>query len=198
MTLPNKLTVARLVMAPVFFIVFNLRYWVGEELTVASSVLCLILFVLIESTDLLDGKIARRRHLVTDLGKVMDPFGDTLAHLTYFYCFVLAGIMPSWVMAVIMYREFAILFIRLLMVGQGHVMPANMWGKSKTVTYAVGGVLGILYLFLSAVMPGAGFLSGWRAFMSFVFVLSALASVVSFLNYIRLIVRDGSLRNMTR
>ena len=121
MTLPNKLTVGRLVMAPLFFIMFNLRYWVGPQVTMFSSIACLILFVAIELTDLLDGKIARRYHLVTDLGKVMDPFGDTLSHLTYFVCFMMSGIMPSWVFVVIMYREFAILFVRLLMVSQGHV-----------------------------------------------------------------------------
>lgn len=197
MTLPNKLTVGRLVMAPLFFIMFNLRYWVGPQVTMFSSIVCLILFVAIELTDLLDGKIARRYHLVTDLGKVMDPFGDTLSHLTYFVCFMMSGIMPSWVFVVIMYREFAILFVRLLMVSQGHVMPANMWGKSKTVTYAVGGVLGILYLFLASMMDVSR-LSPFYACMQVVFVLSAIASVVSFLNYIRLIIRDGSLSQMTR
>ena len=197
MTLPNKLTVGRLVMAPLFFIMFNLRYWVGPQVTMFSSIVCLILFVAIELTDLLDGKIARRYHLVTDLGKVMDPFGDTLSHLTYFVCFMMSGIMPSWVFVVIMYREFAILFVRLLMVSQGHVMPANMWGKSKTVTYAVGGVLGILYLFLASMMDVSR-LSPFYACMQVVFVLTAIASVVSFLNYIRLIIRDGSLSQMTR
>lgn len=197
MTLPNKLTVGRLVMAPLFFIMFNLRYWVGPQVTMFSSIVCLVLFVAIEMTDLLDGKIARHYHLVTDLGKVMDPFGDTLSHLTYFVCFMISGIMPSWVFVVIMYREFSILFIRLLMVSQGHVMPANMWGKSKTVTYAVGGVLGILYLFLASMME-ASRLSAFFTCMQVVFVLSAIASVVSFLNYIRLIIRDGSLSQMTR
>ncbi len=197
MTLPNKLTVGRLVMAPLFFIMFNLRYWVGSQVTMLSSIVCLVLFVAIEMTDLLDGKIARHYHLVTDLGKVMDPFGDTLSHLTYFVCFMISGIMPSWVFVVIMYREFAILFIRLLMVSQGHVMPANMWGKSKTVTYAVGGVLGIFYLLLASMME-AGQLSAFYTCMQVVFVLSAIASVVSFLNYIRLIIRDGSLSQMTR
>jgi CDP-diacylglycerol--glycerol-3-phosphate 3-phosphatidyltransferase len=86
MTLPNKLTVVRLVLSPVFFIVFNLRFWIGQGATDLSTILCLVLFCVIELTDLLDGKIARKRHLVTDLGKVMDPFGDTLAHLTYIVC----------------------------------------------------------------------------------------------------------------
>ncbi len=197
MTLPNKLTVARLVMAPMFFLAFNVRNWLGPAYTVHSSIACLVLFVLIELTDLLDGQIARRRGLVTDLGKVMDPFGDTLSHLTYFACFMMSSIMPSLVFIIIMYREFAILFVRLLMVSQGHVMPANKWGKSKTVTYAVGGVLGILYLFLASMMD-ENVLAPIYLLMQVVFVLSAVASVVSFLNYIRLIVRDGSLGKMTR
>ncbi len=198
MTLPNRLTVARLVLSPVFFIVFNLRYWIGEGAYDLSTILCLVLFCVIELTDLFDGKIARKQHLVTDLGKVMDPFGDTLAHLTYFVCFMIARIMPSWVFIIIMYREFSILFVRMLMISQGKVMPANMFGKTKTVTYAVGGVLGILYLAFSRWMEGAYWLNGYSILLTVVFVLCAFASLFSFVVYAVKIHKDGSLSHMTR
>lgn len=199
MTLPNKLTVARLVLAPIFFIAFNLRFWIGSQATVLSSVLCLILFACIESTDLLDGKIARKYHLVTDLGKLLDPFGDVLAHLTYFFCFVLAGIMQPWVFIIILYRELGQTFLRMMLATQGKVMPANMWGKSKTVSYAVGGVLGIFYLLFAAVIPEASWLRPYYAFMHyFVFILCAVASLGSWMVYLYRVHKEGSLKGMTR
>jgi CDP-diacylglycerol--glycerol-3-phosphate 3-phosphatidyltransferase len=197
MTLPNKLTVSRLVMAPFFYVAFTLPRWIPGSENV-STALCLILFCAIELTDLLDGRIARARHLVTDLGKVMDPFGDALSHLTYFVCFMMAGIMPSWVFLVIMYREFGISFVRMLMIREGQVMPANKWGKSKTVMYAASGVLGILYLALERWVSGASWLPAYRTVLTVVFVLCAIASVGSFLIYIVKIVKNGSLSKMTR
>lgn len=197
MTLPNKLTVARLVMAPLFFISFNIPVWTGNGGNV-STILTLVLFAAIELTDLLDGKIARARHLVTDLGKVMDPFGDALAHLTYFACFMMASIMPSWVFILIMYREFGILFVRLMMVSQGQVMPANKWGKSKTVMYALSGVMGILYLAFQRWFSDASWLSAYGSVLSVVFVLCAIASVGSFIIYVMKIKANGSLSKMTK
>jgi len=181
-------------MSPLFFIAFNLR----KDAPDLSTVLCLVLFIAIELTDLLDGKIARKYHLVTDLGKVMDPFADTFAHLTYFVCFMMCGIMPSWVFIIVMYREFSILFIRMLMISQGKVMPANKYGKAKTVTYAASGVLGILYLAFVRWMPDAVWLKGYFTMLSVVFVLCAAASLFSFLVYISIIRKNGSLSKMTR
>lgn len=199
MNLPNKLTVARLVMAPIFFIVFNLPVWVGNELLATISiVLVLILYVLMELTDLLDGKIARKYHLVTDLGKVMDPFADTLSHLTYFVCLMSVAVMPSWAFIIIMWREFSISFLRMLMMGKGKAVAANIWGKSKTVLYAVTSVLGMIYYALLRFMAGASFLPAFHVVLTVLFALAAVASVASFLTYVKAILRDGSLSSMTR
>ena len=81
MNLPNKLTVIRLAMVPVFLISFIISQRVSF-LAVPAMVICLICYAVAELTDLMDGKIARKRGLVTDLGKVMDPFADTLSHVT--------------------------------------------------------------------------------------------------------------------
>ena len=83
MNLPNKLTVIRLAMVPVFLISFIVSQNL-PSLAVPCMVVCLICYLIAEITDLMDGKIARKRGLVTDLGKVMDPFADTLSHVTYF------------------------------------------------------------------------------------------------------------------
>ena len=101
MNLPNKLTVLRLVMVPVFFIAFSLPTWFGEATRTISIILMLICYVTAELSDFLDGKIARKYKLVTDLGKVMDPFADTLSHLTFFVCFYGSGIMPGLALIII-------------------------------------------------------------------------------------------------
>ena len=87
MNLPNKLTVIRLVMVPVFLISFIISQKI-PFLAIPAMAICLVCYVVAELTDLMDGKIARKRGLVTDLGKVMDPFADTLSHVTYFVCFL--------------------------------------------------------------------------------------------------------------
>ncbi|MBQ0072313.1 MAG: CDP-diacylglycerol--glycerol-3-phosphate 3-phosphatidyltransferase, partial [Spirochaetales bacterium] len=144
MNLPNKLTVTRLVLVPIFFLAFQLGIHI-PSLSVICTVIVLIAYAVAELSDLLDGKTARKYNLVTDLGKVMDPFADTLTHVTYFVCFMNYGIMPSWAFIIIMWREFSILFMRMLLAKYAGVsMPANIFGKSKTVLYAADTLLAII------------------------------------------------------
>ncbi|MDY4888937.1 MAG: CDP-diacylglycerol--glycerol-3-phosphate 3-phosphatidyltransferase [Sphaerochaetaceae bacterium] len=198
MNIPNKLTVSRLVMAPLFFICFNLPYWFGYGLEDISVILVLAIFVLNELSDLLDGKIARKRNLITDLGKVMDPFADTFSRITYFVCLMECGIMPSIAFIVILWRELGMLFVRMLMMGKGKPVPANIFGKSKAVLYAVSGVAGILLYAMERWFEGASWLSACGIAVTLLFYLAAVSSVASFLIYIRFIISDGSLKNMTR
>ena len=172
MNLPNKLTVLRLIMVPVFFISFCLP-------------------------DLLDGKIARKYNLVTDLGKVMDPFADTLSHLTFFACFYGMGIMPSLAFIIIMWREFSILFLRMLMMGKGKAVAANIWGKSKTVLYAVVSILSIAYIVASHFIPGT-WQDPYFIVLTVLFYLAALASLLSFTTYLSAILKSRALSGMTR
>ena len=146
MNLPNKLTVLRLIMVPVFFISFCLPEWFGEGARAVSVIMMLICYATAELSDLLDGKIARKHNLVTDLGKVMDPFADTLSHLTFFVCFYSLGLMPSLALIIIIWREFSMNFMRMLMMGKGKAVAANIWGKSKTVLYAIDSILSIAYI----------------------------------------------------
>ena len=106
MNLPNKLTVLRLVMVPVFLIAYLISKLGFSGSSAVSAVLMLICYATAELTDLFDGKIARKHGLVTDLGKVMDPYADTLSHLTFFVCFMDSGLMPVWAFLIIMWREF--------------------------------------------------------------------------------------------
>ncbi|MFA5674571.1 MAG: CDP-diacylglycerol--glycerol-3-phosphate 3-phosphatidyltransferase [Thermovirgaceae bacterium] len=198
MNVANKLTVSRLIMAPLFFISFHLPVWVSADLSGLSAVLIILLWIGTEMTDLLDGQIARRAKMVTDLGKVMDPFADTISRMTYFVCFVSASMMPIWAFILIMWRELSILFIRMLMMGKGTAVAANIWGKTKAVLYSVSGALGVLYVALGVWAPGSAALGWAQVAMLPIFGLSALASVVSLLIYVKAVLSSGALSSMSR
>jgi len=198
MNIPNKLTVSRLIMAPLFFIVFFLPVWFGPSLNVVSVVLLLLLYIMTELSDLLDGIIARKYHLITDLGKVMDPFADTLSRLTYFICLVGVQVMPVWAFAIIMWREFSIVFLRMLMMGTGKAVAANIWGKSKAVMYAISGLAGILYVAALRLLENNDWLVWAEPILLVIFSLAALASLASFITYIAAIARDGALSHLSR
>ena len=197
MNLPNKLTVLRLIMVPVFFISFCLPQWFGEGAEVISVIMMLVCYLTAELSDLLDGKIARKYNLVTDLGKVMDPFADTLSHLTFFACFYGMGIMPSLAFIIIMWREFSILFLRMLMMGKGKAVAANIWGKIKTVMYAVVSILSIAYIVMSHFIPGE-WQNPYSLVLTVMFYLAALASLLSFTTYLSAILKSRALSGMTR
>lgn len=197
MNLPNKLTVLRLIMVPVFFISFCLPQWFGEGAEVISVIMMLVCYLTAELSDLLDGKIARKYNLVTDLGKVMDPFADTLSHLTFFACFYGMGIMPSLAFIIIMWREFSILFLRMLMMGKGKAVAANIWGKSKTVLYAVVSILSIAYIVASHFILGT-WQDPYSIVLTVLFYIAALASLLSFTTYLSAILKSRALSGMTR
>lgn len=127
MNLPNKLTIARVIMIP-FFVVFMLTGWGGN----ASKWISLILFIIASLTDLLDGHIARKHNLVTNFGKFMDPLADKLLVCAAMICLVEMGKIPSWIVIVIISREFIISGFRLIASDNGRVIAASYWGKFKT------------------------------------------------------------------
>ena len=194
MTTANKLTVLRLILVPFFFIWFFVPAFTGIP-GVLYAVVLVVLYAVAELTDLLDGKIARASGQVTDLGKVMDPFADVMSHLTYFTCFLVSGLMPVWAFAVIMWREFSQSFLRMLMMGKGKPMAANIFGKAKTCLYAGVSIFGIAVRALI-------YIDNYRAWMGTAMTvlcyLAAFASVMSFAIYIRAVVKAGTLKDMTR
>ncbi len=127
MNLPNKLTIARIVMIP-FFVVFMLTGWGGS----ASKWIALALFIIASLTDLLDGHIARKHNLVTNFGKFMDPLADKLLVCAAMICLVEMGRIPSWIVIIIISREFIISGFRLIASDNGRVIAASYWGKFKT------------------------------------------------------------------
>jgi len=193
--LPNKLTVSRLIMAPLFFIAYFLPGWVNapnpDVLITFSSWTLIVLCIAIELSDLLDGIIARRMNLITDLGKVLDPFADVISRITYFLCLAYSGIMPLWIFIIILYRELSVIFLRMIMMKRGVAMAANIWGKAKAVLYAVSGFAGIILAFLIRSIPDAEWLSTFQSVLFVLFVITAAASVISFITYLRPVIRSG-------
>jgi len=140
MTLPMALTVSRLVLAPVFFVLFELA---GRGPSWLLAPVCVV-FAVMEISDLLDGHAARTLKLESEIGKVLDPFADSLSRLTYFVAFAGAGILPLWILLILIYRDVTVAYIRV-MVSRGSVlMPARASGKVKAWVYAVAGIGGIV------------------------------------------------------
>ena len=128
MNLPNKLTILRVIMIP-FFVFFMLSpYFPGYGNYIAA-----VIFVVASLTDMLDGKIARKYHLVTNFGKFMDPLADKLLVCAAMICLIETGQLASWIVIVIISREFIISGFRLIASDNGVVIAASYWGKFKTV-----------------------------------------------------------------
>ena len=140
MNLPNKLTTLRVIMIP--FFVFFLLWQNGENYT--FRMIALALFIIASLTDLLDGKIARKYNLVTNFGKFMDPLADKLLVCSALICLIELGQLPSWMVIVIISREFIISGFRLIASDNGVVIAASYWGKFKTTFQMVSVVLLIL------------------------------------------------------
>jgi len=183
MNLANTLTIGRLVLAPVFFVLVFLPVWAGV-FQVGSVALLWIIFAAIEISDAADGKIARSRDEVTDLGKVMDPFADVISRLTYFVAFTAIGIMPAWILLVILYREYGIVFIRLLLIRKGVALAARPGGKIKAVLYAVSGGAGIALITIERIGVLPQIFDGMFMFAQIVYVAAALFAIGSFVDYL--------------
>ena len=127
MNLPNKLTVFRVILV-VPFVVLLLGQYSQYSNWIATAI-----FIIACLTDLLDGKIARKNNLVTNFGKFMDPLADKLLVSAAMICLIELGRIPSWVVVIIISREFIISGFRLIASDNGIVIAASMWGKYKTV-----------------------------------------------------------------
>lgn len=147
MNLPNKLTVARIIATP-FFMFAMIASFKG------NFIVALVLFIAASLTDMLDGKIARKYNLVTDFGKFLDPLADKMLTTSAFLGFLWFDICPGivWIVFIVLFREFMITSLRLVAVGSGRVIAANMWGKAKTVSQMAAIILTLLVLAVKSVV----------------------------------------------
>lgn len=157
MNLPNKLTVFRIILIPIFMLLLAITWpWgqivIGGAVIPRQQLIAAIIFIVASLTDMLDGKIARKNHLVTNFGKFADPLADKMLVMTAFIFLVSLGKAPAWVVAIIVCRELAVTGLRLLIVEQnGQVMAAAMPGKIKTTTQ----MLAIIFLLLNDIFFAA-------------------------------------------
>ena len=130
MNLPNKLTIFRVILIVPFIILLlgGQAGWFGEN-TFVTDMIALAIFIIASLTDLIDGKIARKYNLITDFGKFMDPLADKLLVCS---AMIEMNRIPSWVVIIIIAREFIISGFRLIASDNGVVIAASYWGKFKT------------------------------------------------------------------
>ena len=146
MNLPNKLTVLRILMIPVFIVLAVAPLdWgdliIGGTALPITQLVAAIIFAVASITDWLDGKIARKHNLVTNFGKFADPLADKMLVMTAFIVLVEQGKAAAWIVAIIVCRELAVTGLRLLLVEGGEVMAAAWPGKVKTATQMVAIIL---------------------------------------------------------
>lgn len=139
MNLPNKLTLLRVVLVPIFMAFMMLH-------TQWAYIVGLAVFIIASLTDMLDGKIARSRNLITTFGKFADPLADKMLTTAAFLIFMHYNFIGPWPIFIILVREFAVSGIRLAAAADGEVIAASMWGKFKTVTQMISIIAGALLM----------------------------------------------------
>jgi len=167
MNLPNKLTILRVVLVPVFVIFMHIPGEWGRWAALA-------VFIIASLTDTADGYIARKYNLVTDFGKFMDPLADKLLVSAAMICLIIKGLLPAWIVIVIISREFIISGFRLIAAEKGIVIAASWWGKIKTVVQMV---------MICALLINAG--AAWfRALEQILIYAALILTIVSLVDYI--------------
>lgn len=137
MNLPNKITVSRIFLIPVFLIFLLAPLPLGETeiagaVLLNSHLIATAIFIFASVTDWIDGYIARKHNLVTNLGKFLDPLADKLLVTSAFVSLVELGSAPAWIVVIILSREFAVTGLRLVASSEGEVLAASNLGKLKT------------------------------------------------------------------
>mgnify|MGYP003243110398 CR=1 FL=1 len=130
LNLPNKLTLIRMFLAPIYLALMLIEF-------PCHYIVALAVFAVASLTDMLDGKIARKNNLITVFGKLLDPLADKMLTTAALLAFMREGWCSIWIVMIVLTREFAVAGVRLIATAQGIVIPANYWGKAKTVSQMV-------------------------------------------------------------
>ncbi len=187
MNLPNKLTVLRMIMVPIFMAVMAVPelFEIGAVAHTVCNIVGVVLFIAASLTDMLDGKIARKYGLVTNFGKFMDPLADKLMVIGAMLMILYKSDYKSihalfiWATVAVIFRELAVTGIRLLAVqGDGQVIAANMLGKIKTVLQIVCICTVIIEPLIYAI-PGASFPTFMTTYMPLSLITTAAMIVIT-------------------
>lgn len=167
MNVPNCLTLLRILMVPVF-VVFMLVDIFGA----ADQYIAGVIFILASITDTLDGYLARKNNQITVFGKFMDPLADKLLVCSAMICLVELRLLPSWIVIIIVGREFIISGFRLIAAERGIVIAASYWGKFKTVSQMIMVILLVFHF------------GGFFDILEQIFIyLSVILTVISLVDY---------------
>lgn len=183
MNLPNKLTVMRIGLAFVFII---LLFTDGF----AAKVAALAVFLAASLTDLLDGYLAKKHNQVTDFGRLMDPVADKILILSAFLAFVEMGLVPAWMVVIILFREAAVTGLRILALSKGRVVSADAGGKHKTVSQVVVIVAILVLIIVRAAGPkasafwSAGAESAYRHTIYALMLITVALTLISGISYL--------------
>ena len=136
MNTPNKLTILRLIMIPVFMVFY---------MYIKIPFISVVIFALAFLTDMLDGYIARKNNQVSDFGKIMDPLADKVLVAAAMVLLTQSGIVSPWVTVLVLAREFIVSGVRMAAAAEGNVVAASLWGKAKTMWQFAAITLALLF-----------------------------------------------------
>lgn len=174
MNLPNKLTIARIILAPIFmiFLLIDNMYF---------RYLSTLIFIVAALTDVYDGYLARKTGVITGFGKFMDPLADKVLVSTAFISFVALGYVQTWMILVIILREFLVTGLRSLAAYRGVVILPSYWAKWKTGCQMTVIIIILVYINLKATLVPLGYNwsifttdSAFRAFDVMIFIIMLL------------------------
>ena len=172
MNLPNKLTMLRIVLVPVFIVFMSLpKEWIWPMWTAFG------IFIAAAITDFLDGRISRKKNIVTKFGKIMDPLADKMLVSAGFILLTGLGVVPAWITAIIILRDFFVNALRMFGSDNGKDLAAGLSGKIKTIFQLVGVIFGILGVALGATNMFGEFISGAMAMNVWVLMANIVMTV---------------------
>ena len=196
MNLPNKITLSRIFLVPIFMIfiipfpewLINLgilkiirpqMMWASDFIDIYGNFFGAFLFIIAASTDGVDGYLARKRKMVTSFGKFLDPIADKLLVTAALIALVERGNVTGWAAMIIIAREFIVTGLRLLAAGEGIVISASNLGKIKTISQVIAIVLALLKNFpLNIIFPGIDF-------AAYAMMLAVIITIYSGYDYIK-------------
>lgn len=172
MNTANKITMIRVILVPVFMVLF----WIDNT---ACHYAALGVFVLASITDAVDGHIARKYNQITTFGKFVDPLADKVLTTSAFLLLMYYDRMSVWALMIVLVREFMVSGVRLVAAGEGNVVAASMWGKLKTVTQMIAIIVAMLLL------PYENFLGAPAGLISDILIwISVLFTIISGVDYL--------------